>query len=161
MTPIRVKKLGHFVYEVSDVDRSTKFWTDIMGFIVTDRNDKGMVFLRCASDHHSIALVPSENKSRGFGGLRFHHLAMEVENIDALFEAREFLKSQGYEFTFEGRRGAGCNIGIEFIDPDGYNFELYCEMDQLSDDIEPRPAELFRPAKSLEEAISNPVTKTW
>jgi len=161
MTPIKVKKLGHFVYEVSDVERSTKFWTDIMGFKITDRNDKGMVFLRCQSDHHAIALVPSIYTDRSFVGLKFHHLAMEVENIDALFEAREFLKSQGYEFTFEGRRGAGCNIGIEFVDPDGYNFELYCEMDQLSDSSTSRPASLFKPAKSLEEAIANPVSRTW
>jgi len=52
-TPVNVKKLGHVVFTVSDIERSTKFWTDIMGFHVSDRNEIGMVFLRNASDHHT------------------------------------------------------------------------------------------------------------
>ncbi|MGH7347045.1 MAG: VOC family protein, partial [Candidatus Rokuibacteriota bacterium] len=59
-TPIRAKKLGHVVLTVSDVERSTRFWTEIMGFQVSDRNEIGMVFLRNASDHHTIALAPAK-----------------------------------------------------------------------------------------------------
>ena len=58
-TPIKVNKIGHLVYEVSDLEASTKFWTEILGFTVSDTNQWGMVFLRCNDDHHSIALVPS------------------------------------------------------------------------------------------------------
>ena len=96
-TPIKVRKLGHLVYEVSDIERSTKFWTEIMGFSVSDRNEFGMVFLHSAGDHHSIALVPSKKKERppANAGLRFHHLAMEVDNVDVLFKARDFLKERG------------------------------------------------------------------
>ncbi|MCZ6849271.1 MAG: VOC family protein, partial [Alphaproteobacteria bacterium] len=36
---IKVNKLGHMVYEVSDIERSVKFWTEVMGFEETDRND--------------------------------------------------------------------------------------------------------------------------
>ena len=50
-SPIKVNKLGHFVYEVSDVERTAKFWTEVMGFVETDRNEHGMVFFRCAADH--------------------------------------------------------------------------------------------------------------
>ncbi|HMH54249.1 MAG TPA: VOC family protein, partial [Candidatus Acidoferrum sp.] len=62
-TPVKVRKLGHVVLTVSDIERSTRFWTDIMGFQVSDRNERGMVFLRNASDHHTIALVPAETPS--------------------------------------------------------------------------------------------------
>ena len=37
-SPISVNKLGHFVYEVTDIEKSVKFWTEVMGFIETDRN---------------------------------------------------------------------------------------------------------------------------
>src|SRR5512134_228477 len=55
-TPVRIRKLGHVVYSVSDLERSMKFWTEIMGFKFSDRNEHGMVFFRNASDHHTIAL---------------------------------------------------------------------------------------------------------
>ena len=36
-SPISVNKLGHFVYEVTDVERTVRFWTQVMGFKETDR----------------------------------------------------------------------------------------------------------------------------
>lgn len=162
-TPIKVKKLGHFVYQVSDLERSRKFWTEIMGFKVSDTNEIGMVFLYTAGDHHSIALVPSKHKERSpqDSGLQFHHLAMEVEGIETLFRAREFLREQGIPLTYEGRRGPGGNIGLEFQDPDGYTFEIYVEMDQIGADNRPRPASQFRRALTLEEAVGNPLPPSW
>ena len=45
-SPIKVKKLGHMVYEVSDVERTAKFWSEVMGFEETERNDIGIIFFR-------------------------------------------------------------------------------------------------------------------
>lgn len=158
-TPIHVRKLGHLVYEVSDVDRSTKFWTEIMGFTVSDLNEFGMVFLRSAGDHHSIALVPTKKKARPSqdAGLQFHHLAMEVDSVDVLFRARDFLRERGIQITYEGRRGPGGNTGIEFTDPDGYTFEIYADMDQVGPDGKVRPPEQFNRVKSLEDAVAQPL----
>lgn len=160
---ISVNKLGHMVYEVSDIERSVKFWTEVMGFHETDRNEHGMVFLRCGSDHHAIGLKPGKAKRRPepTDGMQIEHLAMEVDDVDVLFKARDFLKENGIPIVFEGRKGAGCNIGINFLDPDGYEFEIYCGMDQIDESGRLRPAEQFRRAKSLEEAVANPVQKTW
>jgi catechol 2,3-dioxygenase-like lactoylglutathione lyase family enzyme len=122
-----------------------------------------MVFLRSAGDHHSIALVPSAKKARPRedAGLRFHHLAMEVESIDELKRAKAFLEARGIPLTYEGRRGPGGNIGLEFDDPDGYCFEIYAGMDQVGDDGRSRPATQFNRQRSLESAIENPIPKTW
>ena len=162
-TPIAVRKLGHLVYEVSDIARTTAFWTDIMGFTVSDVNEKGMVFLRSAGDHHSIALAGSRSTARPprEAGLQFHHLAMEVGSIEELYAARDFLHERGIPLTFEGRRGPGGNVGLEFQDPDGYTFEIYCDMDQVGDDGRSRPADQFRRARSLEEAVANPLPDTY
>jgi catechol 2,3-dioxygenase-like lactoylglutathione lyase family enzyme len=160
-TPIKVKKIGHVVYEVSDVERSTQFWTDIMGFHVSDRNEFGMVFLNCTSDHHTIALVPSPGRAKaaklGQGPLQIHHWAMEVDSMETLFKARDFLKSRGIEITYEGRRGAGGNPGVEFKDPDGYSVEIYFGMDQIGPDGKSRPASQWKRARTLEEARDNPL----
>jgi catechol 2,3-dioxygenase-like lactoylglutathione lyase family enzyme len=162
-TPIKVRKLGHLVYEVSDIDRSTAFWTEIMGFSVSDTNEFGMVFLHSAGDHHSIALVPSKKTGRpsADAGLRFHHLAMEVESVDQLFAARDFLEARGIPIDFEGRRGPGGNVGVEFMDPDGYTFEIYADMDQIGPDGKTRPPEQFDRVKSLEDAVARPLPDTY
>ena len=160
-TPVRVKKLGHVVLRVGDVERSARFWTDVLGFTVSDRNEQGMVFLRNGADHHTIALAPAReitplpDKSRG--ELGFDHLALEVENVSDLVNIREFLRSRGVPIVFDGRRGPGSNPGVEFLDPDGYMIELYASMDQIGPDGQSRPADEWRRAASLEEAIANPV----
>lgn len=158
-TPVRVKKLGHVVFTVSDIERTTRFWTEIMGFQVSDRNEHGMVFLRHGSDHHTIALVPAKSRhdlpKEGEPG--FHHCALEVASVSELFKIREFLRAKGVKIIYEGRRGPGCNPGVEFVDPDGFNIELYASMDQIGWDGKSRPAEQWKRATTLEEAVQNPV----
>lgn len=162
-SPINVNKLGHFVYEVSDVERSVRFWKEVMGFQETDRNEKGMVFFRCGADHHAIGLVPAKSKSRPAkdAGLRMEHLAMEVDNVEQLLAARDYLEKNNIPIIFQGRKGAGCNVSINFLDPDGFEFEIYCQMDQIDESGRLRPAEQFRRVNSLEEAIASPVPETW
>ncbi len=162
-SPIKVKKLGHLIYEVTDVERTVKFWTEMMGFEETERNEHGMVFFRCGADHHSIGLKPAKASRRPNSeqNIKVEHLAFEVENVDVLLKARDFMRENNIPITFEGRKGAGCNIGINFLDPDGYEFEIYCQMDQIDETGRLRPAEQFKRAKGLEEAIANPVQETW
>jgi catechol 2,3-dioxygenase-like lactoylglutathione lyase family enzyme len=122
-----------------------------------------MVFFRCAGDHHSIALVPTTKPKRPpeDAGLQFHHLAMEVATIEEVVAAREFLRERGVPIVYEGRRGPGGNAGVEFLDPDGYMFEIYAKMDQTPADGRSRPSSQWRRATTLEEAIENPLPERW
>ena len=156
-TPVSVKKLGHVVFHVSDLERSLAFWTEIMGFKESDRNERGMVFLRHGADHHSIGLAQVDATPAGRAHLGFDHLAMEVGSVAELFRIREFLKSSGITIVFEGRRGAGCNPGIEFLDPDGNQLELYASMDQIGWSGTARPSDQWRRVSTLEEVLSVPV----
>jgi catechol 2,3-dioxygenase len=164
-SPIKVNKLGHFVYEVSDIERTVKFWKEVMGAIETDRNDRGMVFFRFGADHHGIGLKPMKPGKKPtrdmISTLQMEHLAFEVDDIEVLKRAKAYFKQNNIPVVFEGRKGAGCNISINFLDPDGYEFEIYCEMDQVGPDGRLRPASQFRPKNPLEEAIANPVQKKW
>ena len=160
-TPIRTSKISHVLLHVSDVERSVKFYTEILGFKESDRNDLGMVFLRNGTDHHSFGLVPGPKGGAPIAPkdkyLTFHHMALEVPSVEDLFKAREFLTQHGIKFVFEGRRGAGCNVSLEFHDPDGYMIELTCEMEQIGWNQSARPHSMHRRAMSLEEAVANPV----
>ena len=163
-SPIKVNKLGHFVYEVTDVERTVKFWSEVMGFEETDRNEIGMVFFRCGADHHAIGLKPGKAKAlpERDSALRMEHLALEVDNLDVLFKARDYLEQNNIPVVFQGRKGAGGNAALHFNDPDGYEFELYCGMDQVDDQGLLRPADQFHRVPTLEEARDNPLPpKKW
>ena len=158
-SPINIKKIGHIVYVCSDLERTSKFWTEIMGFKFSDKNENGMVFFRNATDHHTIALMQATEKSQlpKRGELGFDHMALEVGSVSELFKIREFLKSKGVTIFYEGRRGPGGNPGVEFYDPDGYKIEIYATMDQIGTDGRSRPANEWSRATTLEEALNNPL----
>ena len=163
-SPVRIRKLGHVVFRVRDLERSIKFYTEILNFRVSDINEGGQVFLNTCGDHHTIAFAQAAagevaaQPSREQLGLS--HFAMQVGSIDELFEIRAFLQRKGIE-TREGRKGPGCNIEVSFDDPDGYHVELYCNMDQIGSDNHTRPAEQWRRTNTLEEARANPVPANW
>jgi catechol 2,3-dioxygenase-like lactoylglutathione lyase family enzyme len=163
-SPVRIRKLGHVVFRVRDVERSKKFYTEILNFRVSDTNENGMVFMNTCGDHHTIAIAPAAlgdaaaQPARDQLGLS--HFAMQVGSIDELFEIRAFLQRKGIQ-TREGRKGPGCNIEVSFDDPDGYHVELYCNMDQIGSDNHTRPAEQWRRTETLEEARANPVPANW
>lgn len=160
-TPVKVHKLGHVVFTVSDIERSTKFWTEIMGFKISDVNEHGMVFFHHGGDHHTVAIAPAKDKTplpdKSKGGIGFNHAAFAVNSMDDLFLIRDFLRAKGVTITFEGRKGPGCNPGVEFLDPDGYCIELYAGMDQMGWDGKSRPPEQWRRCSSLEEVVANPL----
>ncbi|HEX2829594.1 MAG TPA: VOC family protein [Burkholderiales bacterium] len=157
--PFSLNKIGHVVLRVSDLKRSIEFYTGVLGFKVSDiygddMMPGGMVFMRCNADHHGIALVGGASGRAGKGDL--HHLAFEVGSLDEVFRARKHLRERGATIVFEGRRRAGVQVAIEFLDPDGHNLEIYWGLDQIGPDGVARPASEWRGAKSLEEAIADP-----
>jgi catechol 2,3-dioxygenase len=156
--PFAVRKIGHTVVFVSDIERSKKFYTDVLGFKVSDQYPNammpgGMVFLRCNGDHHCLALVG--NKGGEPNGRSLHHIAFELGSLDEVFRARDHLQKNGTKIVFHGRRRAGRQVAVEFLDPDGHHLELYWDVDQIGSDGRARSPEEWRPTASLEEAVRN------
>src|SRR5215469_18152116 len=158
--PFNVTKIGHVVLNCTDLERSARFYTEILGFKVSDVYTPdiapgGMVFMRCNADHHGIALVGS--MSRASPNVELNHLAFEVGSLDEVFRARDHLKTHNVPIDFEGRRRAGVQIAVEFRDPDGHRLEIFWGLDQVGSDGHVRPASEWKWAHTLEEAVADPV----
>ena len=158
--PFKIRRLGHVVLQVSDLERSMTFYTQVLGFQVSDVYSEdlqpgGFAFLRCNTDHHSIALVGA-----GAGNsqhIELHHIAFEVATLEEVFRVRDRLRAHKVPMTFEGRRRAGCQISVEFLDPDNHCVEIYWGLDQVGTNGYVRPASEWKGIKTLETAIANPV----
>jgi len=165
MTPpqgmdFHIAKLGHIVLQVSDLEESTAFYTQVLGFKVSDVYPEemmpgGMVFLRCNTDHHCLALVGAAEGHAG--NKELHHVAFEVPTLAEVIRARERLRAHNVKIDFDGRRRAGCQIAVEFRDPDNHSVEIYWGVDQVGSDGRVRPSNEWHGVKSLEEAIAHPV----
>jgi len=157
--PFGLRKIGHVVLNVTDLEVSVRFYTEVLGLLVSDRYPDsmvpgGMVFLRCNTDHHGVALVGGGRKGERSS---LNHFAFEVGSLDEVFRARAWLREHGVPIVFEGRRRAGCQVAVEFTDPDGNNLEIYWNIDQVGTDGHARPGSQWRPARTLEDAVKNPV----
>ena len=158
--PFRIGKIGHVVLNVSDLDRSVRFYTQVLGFEIsdiygTDMMPGGMVFMRCNPDHHGVALVgsmPGQSPN-----VELNHVAFEVPSLDDVIRARDHLRKHEVQIDFEGRRRAGVQIAVEFRDPDGHRLEIYWGLDQVGSDGKVRPREQWKGARSLSEAVADPV----
>ena len=163
-SPIRIRKLGHVVIQVRNLARSVRFYTEVLNFRVSDDATGGGVFLTAVGDHHTIGLFPSDGENAeipGKGAVRLHHFAMLVGSLEELFDIRTYLRERGIPIVFEGRRAMGGHTSVEFLDPDGYHVEVYCDMDQIGPDGRSRPRDPNAKYDSLEKARDNPKPPTW
>jgi catechol 2,3-dioxygenase-like lactoylglutathione lyase family enzyme len=155
-----IGKLGHIVLQVSDLEKSTAFYTQVLGFKVSDvypdeMMPGGMVFLRCNTDHHCLALVGAGAGQAG--NKELHHFAFEVPTLAEVIRARDRLRAHSVKIDFEGRRRAGCQIAVEFRDPDNHSVEIYWGVDQVGSDGRVRPSNEWHGVRTLEDAIAHPV----
>jgi 2,3-dihydroxy-p-cumate/2,3-dihydroxybenzoate 3,4-dioxygenase len=59
---LRFGKLGYIALNVTDIERSHRFYESVMGLQVSGTGAQGEVYLRCSGDHHNIVLYPAQIK---------------------------------------------------------------------------------------------------
>ena len=156
--PFSIAKIGHVVLIVQDLEKSVDFYTRVLGFRVSDVYPETMVpgcmvFMRCANDHHGVALVGGAKGPSNSNEL--NHMAFEVAALDEVFRARDHLRAEGVKITYAGRRRAGCQVAVEFLDPDNHVLEIYWGIDQVGSDGRIRPPAEWREEMTLEGAVDN------
>lgn len=124
-----LKKLGHVVLKVRDLERSERFYTEIVGLRVTGRLPGRMVFFSVPGnpDSHDFALwrVGPEATPQRPDQVGLFHLAWQVDSPEALEAAYRRLVAAGV--PVRGTMDHGTNLSVYFEDPDGHVLEFTYE----------------------------------
>jgi catechol 2,3-dioxygenase-like lactoylglutathione lyase family enzyme len=130
-------KLGHVAYRVRDVQAVLRFYTELLGFRVSDWRGDYFTFLRCSPDHHTVNFVYDEKP-------QLHHIAFEVKDWAEIQRGCDMLARNGIPLVWgPGRHIIGHNVACYHRNPDHLRVELFTEMDQMKDEalgyFDPRP----------------------
>jgi catechol 2,3-dioxygenase len=119
-------RIGHVHLKVADIERSLRFYRDVLGFEVTQRLGSEAVFLSVGGYHHHIGLNTWESKGAEPAPLRaagLYHAAILYPTREALADALHRLLNAGIPIT--GAADHGVSEAIYLDDPDGNGIELY------------------------------------
>jgi len=124
--PIR---LAHAVLNSHDVEASRIFMEQVLDFSLSDRT-RIMAFMRCNSDHHSIALGDTDNDA-------LNHVAFVVADTEAVMRGGGRMKDAGFGIEWgPGRHGPGNNVFNYFVGPFDIVIEYTSDVQQIDDSYE-------------------------
>ncbi len=122
---MKVGKLLHTRYRVNDLERTVKFYRDVLGLeeIKRHKSPRGseLVFLKSAGSAEEIEICYFPNSEPVKCQPDLTHLAFEVESLG---EFEKHLAKLGLKFS-DGPTTSSSGTTFAFVDaPEGYEIEL-------------------------------------
>jgi catechol 2,3-dioxygenase len=119
-------RIGHVHLKVADLERSLKFYRDLLGFEVQQYYGDSAVFVSAGGYHHHIGLNTWYSKnappaSRQSAGL-FHTAILYPERKDLAVALKRLVDA---EYPLTGASDHGVSEAIYLDDPDQNGVELY------------------------------------
>src|SRR6478752_5754490 len=119
-------RIGHVHLKVSDLERSLRFYRDLLGFEVTTMYGKQAAFLSAGGYHHHIGLntwlskgaAPAPARSAGL----YHTAILYPTRKDLAVVLKRLLEA---DYPLTGASDHGVSEAIYLDDPDGNGVELY------------------------------------
>src|SRR5262249_25987345 len=136
---IRLKDIGHVLLRVLDLERSRKFYTEVLGFEVMEEDpEHGGTFMALPGQAHTLDLFPVQDLDPATpptqGAIGVRHVAFRVQSETALRDAYFALVDHAVPIARAVDHVS--QKSIYFHDPDGNLLEIYYEL--------PSAREMFR-----------------
>ncbi len=126
-TVAKPRKASHVVLNTPQMEKVQAFYETHLGFRASDYSANQMVFLRCSTDHHAIALNRSPYPS-------VNHVAFEMPSIDSFMRGIGRMRVKGQSPAWgPGRHGPGNNPFAYFVSPSGFVIEFTSEVQQIDE----------------------------
>lgn len=136
--PVQPQGISHLVLNVRDLERSHRFYTEMLGFRQVGEIERLRMRFYAGSggNHHDLALMqlPRPEEAGEPGRFRLanpttaglNHVAIRMPDEAALMTLFEHLKRNGY--PVELRIDHGMSKSVYIADPDGNGIELMCDL---------------------------------
>ncbi len=151
--PFKIRRLGHFGFDNVAMAESFAFYTDLLGFRLSDildfnrvardkktiegRGDTNGYMLRYGTDHHAFALFPRRvrqalnQRANTNPEVTTNQITFQVGSLREIVEGHDYFKSHGIEIQRAGRDPLGSNWHTYVYDPDDHVAELYYGIEQV------------------------------
>jgi catechol-2,3-dioxygenase len=119
-----LKRLQHLVLWVRDVERSVRFYCDVLGFEVQRRYpNAAFLTIPGSGDDHNLGLFEQPGlRLPDEGVARMYHAAWELVELTDLARAKQRLIEAR---SLVGSSDHGTSLSLYAKDPDGLEFELF------------------------------------
>ena len=126
---VQPRKLGHAVIGSTDLAATMRFFTEGLGFKVSDYMGDKAAFLRCSIEHHNVLVMAAPVNF-------LHHTSWQVDDIDDIGRGAQSMLEHHPERHIWGlgRHYAGANFFWYLKDPAGNFSEYYADMDTIPED---------------------------
>ena len=148
---MQVEELGHVVLYVRDIERSRRFYRDVLGFPEIDAAAVGFpaAAFTTGRTHHELLLIevgPDAAELPTGRRVGMYHFGLKIgETDDDLRQAWRELKEAGAEVL--GAADHTVTHSLYIRDPDGHEIELY--IDVPGADWRADPSLVMNPTKPL------------
>lgn len=119
-------RIGHVHLKVTDIERSLKFYRDILGFGIQQYYGDSAVFISAGGYHHHIGLNTWHSKNAGPAPVRaaglYHVAILYPERKDLAVILKRLIEA---EYPLTGASDHGVSEAIYLDDPDRNGVELY------------------------------------
>jgi catechol 2,3-dioxygenase-like lactoylglutathione lyase family enzyme len=128
--------LGHIALCAQNAKKLIEFYTQVLGFALTDWIGDVANFMTCNNDHHTLNVVAAPKSF-------MHHIAFELRGASHQYDSSDLLARRNIKTLWgPSRHTAGHNIATYHFDADQHVVELFTSMDIYVPELgymEPRP----------------------
>jgi len=161
--PFKIRRLGHFGFNITKLEEARRFYGDLLGFIVSDKADFSRApwfpkdaefgdthgyFMRYGTDHHAMVLfskpVMDQRADRKFAPeVTINQITWQCGSLREIGDAHTYFMEQQVRLQRVGRDMPGSNWHTYVYDPDGHTNELYYGIEQVGWNGNSKPRALY------------------
>ena len=161
--PFKIRRLGHFGFNLSNMEAGVHFYVDLLGFRISDvmdysrrakdpaqvagLGDPNGYFTRYGTDHHAMVLFPKRVRD-ALGrteqpGITVNQITWQVGSLAEVGNAIKWFNARGIKQQRSGRDMPGSNWHTYLYDPDGQSNELYYGIEQIGWNGHSKPRAMY------------------
>ena len=161
--PFKIRRLGHFGFNVEKLPEGREFYGDLLGFTASDTLDFSRApwfpkdadlgdprgyFMRYGTDHHAFVLFPKRvmdhRADRKFAPeVTINQITWQCGSLKEIVDAHTYFEEQQVRIQRVGRDMPGSNWHVYVYDPDGHTNEFYYGIEQVGWNRLSKPRDMY------------------